>query len=110
MLKSVVVPTFINLFSEPETVRVLPGISIKHLRKLDNNQLPDGCIKKTPELEYWLGKLLKTAPQSSKEQVSERYFFVWIDFIKSICLQNMLHSIISVKKATHIFRKSSMHI
>ncbi|CAG9538330.1 unnamed protein product [Cercopithifilaria johnstoni] len=56
---------------EPKTVRVIPGISIKHLRNLDD-QLPDGCIKKTPELECWLGKLLRVAPQSSKQQVSER--------------------------------------
>ncbi|EFO22749.1 hypothetical protein LOAG_05738 [Loa loa] len=58
--------------TEPRTVKIVPGISIKHLRKLDDDQLPDGCIKKTSELECWLGKLLRAAPQSSKQQVSER--------------------------------------
>ncbi|VDM08233.1 unnamed protein product [Wuchereria bancrofti] len=58
--------------AEPKTVRVVPGASIKHLRKLDDDHLPDGCIKKTPELECWLGKLLRGAPQSSKQQVAER--------------------------------------
>ncbi|VDK88826.1 unnamed protein product [Litomosoides sigmodontis] len=58
--------------AEPKKIRVIPGISIKHLRKLNGEQLPDGCIKKTPELEHWLGRLLRTAPQSSKQQILER--------------------------------------
>lgn len=58
---------------EPKTLKVVPGISIKQLRKLDDDQLSDGCIKKTPKLEYWLGKLLRAAPQSSKQQVLERF-------------------------------------
>ncbi|KAM3720266.1 Gem-associated protein [Dirofilaria immitis] len=58
--------------AEPKTIKVITGKSIKDLRKFDDGQLPDGCIKKTPDLECWLGKLLRGAPQSSKEQVSER--------------------------------------
>lgn len=55
-------------------MKIVPGVSIKHLRKLDDDQLPDGCIKKTLELECWLGNLLRGVPQSTKQQVSERYF------------------------------------
>uniref|UniRef100_A0A915PL91 AD domain-containing protein n=1 Tax=Setaria digitata TaxID=48799 RepID=A0A915PL91_9BILA len=73
------ISTMYHLCGEPIAVdlvnnkTVIPGQSIKYLRKFDDdNELPDGCIKKTPELESWLGKLLRVAPQSSKQQILER--------------------------------------
>lgn len=57
---------------EPKSVKVFPGAAVKCLRTFnDEDNLPDGCIRRTPELDCWLEHLLRTAPESVG-QVTER--------------------------------------
>ncbi|VDN33143.1 unnamed protein product [Gongylonema pulchrum] len=54
------------IVSVPKSIKVVPGAAIKHLKTFgEAEDLPDGCVKRVPELSSWLGKLFKTAPASA---------------------------------------------
>ncbi|VDN01127.1 unnamed protein product [Thelazia callipaeda] len=55
---------------EPIALKIIFEKSAKQIRKFDaGDQLPDGCIKRTSDLDGWLGNLFKTTPKSTKHQL-----------------------------------------